>query len=328
MADIVTGHPSYAGVRAVVLGAGGFIGAWVSRAMTESGADLTCVVRDLARSEGVLAARRVSSTVVERDLREPGAVEDLLETVRPSIVFNLAGYGVDHSERDELEAWRLNTDLVGRICRVLGSTRDPRWVGADLVQTGSAAEYGAADGELVENAEPHPVSAYGRTKLEGTRLLKSVCSELGVRAIVARPFNVYGPGEPEGRLLPTLLRAARSSEPASFTSGDQLRDFTFVGDVVEGVVRLGLAQRFPVGEVVNLATGRLLSVRRFVQVAASVLGIPDSQLRFGTLQTRADEFKHSVVSVDRLRDLLAWLPTVSLEEGIRLTDEIESGGVR
>jgi nucleoside-diphosphate-sugar epimerase len=328
MAEVVTGNSTYAGVRVVVLGATGFIGAWVSRAMTESGADLTCVVRDFGRAESVLAKRCVSATVVERDLCEPGAVEDILETVRPSVVFNLAGYGVDHGERDEFEAWRVNTELVERVCRAIGSTRDPQWSGADFVHTGSSAEYGAADGDLSEDVEPRPISAYGRTKLEGTRRLKVVCAELGVKAIVARPFNVYGPGEPEGRLLPTLLRVARSSEPASLSSGDQLRDFTFVGDLVEGLVRLGLTHRGSTGEVVNLATGRLLSVRRFVRVAASVLGIPENQLRFGALSTRPDEFEHSVVSVSRLRDLLAWSPTIPLEEGIRLTADVELGEAR
>ena len=81
-----------------------------------------------------------------------------------------------------------------------------------------------------------------------------------MRAVTARLFTVYGPGEHCGRLLPSLIEAARAEKPLELTAGTQLRDLTYVEDVAEGLLRLGLAQAEP-GSVVNLATGHLTMVR-------------------------------------------------------------------
>jgi nucleoside-diphosphate-sugar epimerase len=75
--------------------------------------------------------------------------------------------------------------------------------------------------------------------------------------------------------------------------------------------------------VVNLATGRLLSVRHFVESAAKELGIPQDRLGFGALPTREDEMFHEPVMNRRLIDLTGWMPPVTIAEGVRLTLERE-----
>jgi nucleoside-diphosphate-sugar epimerase len=102
------------------------------------------------------------------------------------------------------------------------------------------------------------------------------------------------------------------------TSGDQRRDFTYVEDVADALLRLGRTATGP-GEVVNVATGHLLTVRRFAEVAARVLGLADGQLVFGALPTRAEEMEHDPVNVSRLAVLTGWTPPTSVEDGIRRT---------
>jgi nucleoside-diphosphate-sugar epimerase len=320
---VARGHAEYAGVRAVVLGASGFVGSCVAAALAATGADVVPVARDRASAERVLRARGVGAEVVACDLCGPGA-EDLIASLRPAIVFNLAGYGVDPGERDAEVARRVNVEVVETVCRAVARGRTGGWSGAAVVHVGTAAEYGAAGGVLAEDTEPRPTGFYGRTKLEGTRRLAAACEALGLRGVTARLFTVFGPGEHAGRLLPSLLAAARSGEPLPLTSGAQRRDFTYVGDVADGVLRLGLAPALGPGELVNLATGRLLSVRHFARVAASVLGIPESHLLFGALPTRADEMAHEGVSVARIRGLLSWVPQTSVEEGVRATRDVEA----
>jgi nucleoside-diphosphate-sugar epimerase len=324
MAEVAAGNGRYAGVRAVVIGASGFVGSSVARALCAWGADLVCVVRN--RRAAAPRLRSVEARIVERELCDESSVAELLGPLEPSVVFNLAGYGVDPDERDEVQARVANADLVEWVCRGVALARDREWHGAALVHAGTAAEYGAAGGVFSESTEPRPTTVYGRTKLEGTRRLATCCAALGLRGVTARLFTVYGPGEDEGRLLPALLAAARTGAPLSLTAGLQRRDFTFVGDVAEGLLRLGLSRDVRAGEVVNLATGRLLSVRQFTQVASSVLGIPENHLHFGALPTRPDEMEHDGVSVARLRAILSWVPATSIEDGIRATAEAERGG--
>jgi UDP-glucose 4-epimerase len=139
-----------------------------------------------------------------------------------------------------------------------------------------------------------------------------------VRGATARLFMVYGGGEHETRLFPSLLSAARSGESLSMTSGTQLLDFTYVEDVAEGLLRLGLSNA-PTGHIVNLATGVLTSVRTFAETAARILDMPADRLRFGEEPHRPEELVHGTISIERLVRLTSWRPTTTIAEGIRAT---------
>jgi nucleoside-diphosphate-sugar epimerase len=319
----------YGGARALVLGASGFIGRWVARLLAARGAHVFHAVRD--RHAFALIFRRwdLAGDVVEADLAEPGAAAAMLRALRPSVTFNLAGYGVDPGERDEAVARRINSDLVEELATAASGLRDPRWRGLHVVHVGSALEYGATGGVLSEDSVPNPTTAYGKWKLEGTRNLERVAAEKEIRAVTARLFTVYGPGERPRRLLPALIETARTGRPTGLTAGMQKRDFTYVEDVAEGLCRLGLSGARP-GEVVNLATGRLTSVRAFAETAAGVLNIPAELLQFGKLPTRSEEMEHSGVSIARLRGLVYWAPPAGIVEGIRKTlqfSEVEEKGL-
>jgi nucleoside-diphosphate-sugar epimerase len=304
---------------ALVLGASGFIGRRVARALAERGARVVQAVRDRARWG-------LAGDVIETDLMRPGNARALVHAVRPTITFNLAGYGVDREERNERAAFRLNAELVAELAAAITEFRHSGWPGADLVHAGSALEYGTATGDLAEDTVPQPTTVYGKSKLEGTRILALAAAGGNLKAITARLFTVYGPGEHAGRLLPTLIEAAHSGVTVELTAGLQKRDFTYVEDVAEGLCRLGAA-RTAGGEVVNLATGRLTSVREFAEAAAAVLKIPRERLGFGAIPTRPEEMEHSAPNVDRLRRLVGWTPAVGIEDGIRKTLQFSERGL-
>jgi nucleoside-diphosphate-sugar epimerase len=133
--------------------------------------------------------------------------------------------------------------------------------------------------------------------------------------MTARLFTVYGPGEHAGRLLPSILAAHRSGESLPLTEGLQQRDFTYVEDVAEGLLRLGLAS-VESGEAINLATGHLTTVRQFVESAAGVLGMPADRLLFGSVPVRAEEMAHDPVSIRRLEQRTGWRPPTGIRDGI------------
>ncbi|NIQ31823.1 MAG: NAD-dependent epimerase/dehydratase family protein [Acidobacteria bacterium] len=212
------------------------------------------------------------------------------------------------------------------LCRAIASARQDDWVGQEIVHVGSALEYGDIKGDLAEHSAPNPTTLYGRSKLAGTLQLRRACQRLGLRGLTARLFTVYGPGEHPGRLLPSLIAAAESGGPLELTSGLQRRDFTYVEDVADGLLRLGLARTAP-GDVVNLATGKLSTVREFVQVGAGVLSISDAQLRFGALPGRPEEMAHDAVRTTHLEALTSWTPPTSIADGIRMTAEHRKRGL-
>ncbi|MGI9079038.1 MAG: NAD-dependent epimerase/dehydratase family protein [Gemmatimonadaceae bacterium] len=318
MAEKGSSAPSYRGVTAAVLGASGFIGRWVVRALVARDAKVVLVVRSASSAADAGLGDGAQGTVVRADLSRDNAVREVIASSRPAVVFNLAGYGVDRGERDEHAAYVINAELPERIVEALAEQRDSTWGGQQLVHVGSALEYGEIDGNLSETSVPNPTTLYGQSKLAGTLAVMRACGELGVRGITARLFTVYGDGEHAQRLLPTLIAAVCDEKPIALSAGEQRRDFTYVEDVAEGLLRLGLVRSAGSGEIVNLATGRLTPVRSFVEETARAVGISSSRLKFGALPTRAEEMQHDPVSVEKLRAMLGWVPSRSLHEGIEL----------
>jgi UDP-glucose 4-epimerase len=315
----------YSGVRVAVVGATGFIGRWVARALSRQGAQVVSLVRNREAMDALAGRYGIRTEIAEVDLADTAAVSALIERVRPSIAFNLAGYGVDPVEREEATMQQINVVLPTTLARAVSSFRDPAWRGQALVHTGSALEYGSMRGELSEDAAPNPLDRYGESKLAATKALAEIAAETRLRAITARLFTVYGPGENRGRLLPSLIDASRSGVSVQLTAGEQQRDFCYVEEVADGLLRLGLSDAAP-GETVNLATGRLTPVREFILTAARILPIPQQHLEFGAKAVRENEMWQGPVKVERLRKLVNWVPVVDIEDGIRRTLAFEIQG--
>lgn len=293
----------------LLLGASGFIGRAVARALASAGARLYRA----SRRPGSSGAGEPEVAV---DMTNARALGELIRRVQPDVTFNLAGYGVDPAERDDAVAHAVNAESVRVLAECVGELPPCDWPGQRLVHVGSALEYGQATGDLREETDPRPTTLYGRTKLAGTRNVAAVATTRGVRALTARLFMVYGAAERAGRLLPSLIAAAHDGTTLRLTSGEQRRDFTYVDDAAEGLLRLGVSDADP-GAVVNVATGELTAIRDFVLRAARVLHLRDDQLAFGALPTRPEEMSHDPVNITRLRQLTGWIPATSIEEGVR-----------
>jgi nucleoside-diphosphate-sugar epimerase len=318
---MTTAPQRYAGQRALVFGASGFIGRWVARALQAEGATLELVARDVPAARRVAHAYGFAGEFHDMDLDDIEKAAALTTRLEPDVVFNLAGYGIDRTERDPEPAARINTELPEALARSLVAltaskrTLDPS-SGPRLVHVGSALEYGELTNDLSEDSLPEPTTLYGKTKLAGSLAVQRLCAEAGVHGVTARLFTVFGPGEHPGRLFPTLTESATQDGPIPLTAGRQKRDFCFVEDVAEGLLRLGLADLNP-GEIVNLACGQLHTVHNFVELAAETMGIDPQRLDFGAIPTRGEEMDHEPVSIKRLRERTAWSPTDNLGANLR-----------
>lgn len=287
-----------AGRGAMVFGATGFIGRWVAGELARRGFEVTAVIRDPAQAAAVFTTVGIAPALEVVDLECPGAAAEILRRRHPALVFNLAGYGIDRGETDEARANRLNHELVAELVAACAGATN-----AILVHVGSAAEYGAQSGVLVEDGPVAPSGVYGTSKLAGTTALVDGARRAGCRAVCARLFTVFGQGEHEGRLLPQLRQAARGEGIVPLSAGTQERDFAWVGDVAPALVDLAAARWTP-GTVVNIASGRARSVRSFVLAAARALGIAESRLGFGAVASLPNDTAGFSVSVARMRALL------------------------
>ena len=132
-----------------------------------------------------------------------------------------------------------------------------------------------------------------------------------------RIFFVYGPGEPEGRLVPSVGRTLLAGEPVPTTSGDQVRDFMHVEDVAAAFAALADADTTG---AVNIASGDPVRVRDVVETLAEQVGRPDL-LRPGALPDREGDPPRLVADVTRLRQEVGIAPQIALREGLAQTLE-------
>ncbi len=312
----------YRNVRVLVTGASGFVGRWVAGLLSEAEAELYLPARDCSRANKIFLEYRIRGSIFKVDLLDFGILQRMIEEIRPAVIFNLAGYGVDKSERSEDLAFKINAELPKAICSAIASTpMVDTWQGQRLVHVGSAMEYGSAVGDLSERTAARPTTLYGKSKAAGTEAIRSISRESRLAAITARLFAVYGPGESEDRLLPTLIEASRHIRRIELTAGTHKRDFTYVEDVAEALLRLGISGCEP-GDVVNVATGTLTPIRSFVQTAAKCLEIEKSRLSFGVLPTRPEEMAHDPVNINKLLNLTKWKPETKISDGIRKASSI------
>jgi UDP-glucose 4-epimerase len=312
---------SYARVRVLVTGASGFIGRHVAAALQAAGADVAVLARDPARVDAAIASRAV---VLHADLNNTGEFASVIARFRPAILFNLAGYGVARDERDEVITRHVNMHAVGEAIEAMSADADEAWEGARIVQAGSALEYGAITEPLDENAQPLPTTSYGQTKLAATTILKHAREQVGFPSVTARLFTVFGPGERQGRLFPTLLAARATKGRIPLSIGTQSRDWVYVEDVATALVALG---RVPAATLVggqppfdapsiNVASGNLTSVRDFALAAARALGIDEARLGFGDVPQHPDEMFHGPVPVVRLQTAIGFLPPADPSSGL------------
>lgn len=299
----------------LVTGASGFIGRHLVEALL---ARETCVIA-LSRPRSVLP-EHWKGRVVRIDL-DQFSEKDIASAVggrQLGCLFHLAAYGVVPTERDPVEMLRINAqlpaDLVGLCARS----------GAAMVMAGSSAEYRRPDGKmlLTENAPIETEKSYGASKARGTLNACRAADEAGVPLRVLRLFNVYGPGEAPHRLLPSLVCGLAANHRVSLSEGRQVRDFVYVGDVVEALLSAADHARTEsraTSQVWNVATEEGHSVREFAEMTARYFDGGANLLGFGDIAMRPGEIEWLVGSAKCIREATGWAPRYNIEAGIRVS---------
>jgi UDP-glucose 4-epimerase len=169
---------------------------------------------------------------------------------------------------------------------------------------------------------PDPLSPYALQKLIGEEYCRLFTSLYGMETVTTRYFNVFGPrqraGSPYSGVISLFIEAMlERRRPQIHGDGRQTRDFTFVGDVVQGVLRAAAAPDVA-GQVINVAAGGRVSLLDVIRALESIGGQPLDPL-FGP--DRAGDVRDSQADIAKAEALLGFHPTVSFEEGLRRTVE-------
>ena len=168
---------------------------------------------------------------------------------------------------------------------------------------------------MAEDAPLRPRGFFGATKAAGSLLVTAAAANRGVRAAVLRAFQVYGPLDHPGRLVPTALRAARTGQTLPLTVPGLRRDWIYVDDVVEACVMAATADHLPPGQVLNVGTGRQVTNEELVaeieRVTGRTVGVAP-----GARPAREWDAESWVCDPSLARRLLGWEAKVDLSDGL------------
>ena len=295
--------------RFLLTGAAGFIGSHVARALVHDGHEVHALLRestDTWRIADLLASLRVVTADLESE-----ALSAAVTHARPEVCLHLAWYAVPGQYLDSPENLRqLEASL--RLVRAVADAGGRRFVGA-----GTCFEYELRAEPLSEDAPTRPTRLYAACKLALATVLGAVRPRLSLSTAWARLFYVYGPAEPEARLVPSVIRRLLRGETAAVTEGTQVRDYVHVKDVAQGLVRLALSG---VEGCVNVGSGAPVTVRDVVSRAAEAAGRPDL-VAFGARPQDPLDPPFVCADIRRLREEVGFTPAIGLPDGLRETVE-------
>jgi nucleoside-diphosphate-sugar epimerase len=298
----------------LVTGGAGFIGSHLAEELTRRGervrvADsfITGKRRNLAHLPGV--------ELVEGDLAD-FAVAQVAVAGMDYVLHQAAIPSVPRSVEDPLTSNRANIDAT---LNVLVAARDANV--KRVVYAGSSSAYGDTPTlPKQEDMPTKPLSPYALQKLVSEQYMRMFTDLYGLETVTIRYFNVFGPRQdpssPYSGVISVFARALLENRaPTICGDGEQTRDFTYIANVVDGVLRACTADVS--GLVLNVATGSRISLNELFRVLRGLTGRTELNPSYGP--TRAGDVRDSQADISKARRLLGYEPLVGLEEGLRRT---------
>lgn len=311
---------AYRGCRVLVTGGLGFMGSNLTDRLAALGARVTVMTPLRARhAESALAFETRGVRVLEADVRDPEAMRGAVTGAE--VIFNLAGQsGAVRSIDDPLADLDVNCrGALVLLEAVRNFNRDAR-----LVFSSSRLTYGeVGDTPAREDRDAAPRCTHAIHKLAVEQYLRMYGELFGVRHATARITNPYGPGQPGERtdygVVNRMIHRALANEAITvYGDGRQRRDYIYIDDVVEALLRLG-EPGVADGRTYNVGTGigvRLVDMARAIVTAAGggrLEHVPWPDL------ARKIETGDFVADISRIQTDVGWQPRVALDEGLRRT---------
>ena len=300
----------------LVTGGAGFIGSHLSEELTRRG-------HTVRVADNLITGKRSNLDHVkgvefaEGDLADAEFARQAVQGM-DFVLHQAAIPSVPRSVKDPITSNRANVDAT---LNVLVAARD---AGVKrLVFAGSSSAYGNTPTLPKHEAMPNnPLSPYALQKVVGEQYLQMFTKLYGLETVSTRYFNVFGPRQdpssPYSGVISVFASALiENRSPKIYGDGEQTRDFTYVANVVDGVLRACDAEGAS-GEVINVATGGRISLN---QLFATVKDLVGATVAPSYTDVRSGDVKDSQADISKAERILGYQPIVSFEEGLRRTVE-------
>jgi UDP-glucose 4-epimerase len=302
----------------LVTGGAGFIGSAVTRNLLQRG-ERVRVVDDLSKGASQIPP---GSEYLEGDISDTDVCREAFDGV--DTCFHLAAKigGIGYFHRYPATILDENNLMLSQVFRTATPMK------CKVIYISSSMVFERTDEfptpEDALDRSPPPFSAYGFSKLVGEWYCRAFHEQFGTRFAIARPFNAYGPGElPEdepglAHVIPDLIKKIMSGGPVRLLGdGSQVRSFTYVDDIADAIVAIGLDPRAE-GDDFNIGTGVETSIRNLLDMLWRYCG-REGDVSFHQGERLPVDVQRRVPDVSKIKKYLGWSAKTSLQEGLQRT---------
>jgi len=310
-------------MRVLVTGGAGFIGSHALAALRGQG-HITALLDEFndfyAPEIKRENARASGAEVFEGDIRQAGAVDKAFASFRPDAVIHLAARAGVRPSLEQPQLY-IDTNITGTL-NILEAMR--RHQVRRLVFGSSSSVYGCNAKVPFSEADPivRTISPYAATKVAGEHLCSVFSHLYGMDIVALRFFTVYGPAQRPDLAIHKFTRQIwEGREIDQFGDGSTRRDYTYVDDIIDGVVK---ALHHPVGgyDVFNLGESRTVELRELIALIEASLG---KKARIRHLPEQPGDVPITYADITKARTVLGYAPRTAIEDGIaRFTEWFRS----
>lgn len=301
--------------RILITGATGFVGAnLIKELVKENNYEIHILTRE---TSNIWRIKSEYNYLIDYkvDLTNEIKLKEVVKKINPEYIVHLAIYG-GRPRESEIEKI-IDSNLLGTI-NLINAVKDIDF--KIFINTGSSSEYGSSFSKMKENDLCNPDTLYGITKLASTLYCNSIAKKTNKNICTVRLFSPFGDLEEKGRLFPDLIINSIKGEDIELANPNSVRDFIYVGEVIEFYKKLLEEHPNVKGEIFNLGYGEEHSVSYCAKKVLEYTN-SDSKLYYYSKKEREFDTEKWEASMEKTNKILNWKSSLNFDEQIRKSCE-------